>query len=103
MSQAKLTSDGPSADAYFPPPEARGGWRSLVPPNQAPSAVQKESVLARTGLDWDRLREVWEYCQGFGGQHKVRASSSTTRPGATCRQSGQRPSPRARRSPCAIC
>ncbi len=59
------------AETYFPPPEADGGWRSLVPEGREPGAAQKEAVRVTTGLDWDRLREVWAYCQGYGGPHHV--------------------------------
>ena len=33
-----------AVEAYFPPPEAQGGWRSLVPANQEqePTAAQKK-------------------------------------------------------------
>jgi CubicO group peptidase (beta-lactamase class C family) len=60
-----------AAEAYFPPPEAQGGWRALVPANQEPSATQKEAVRATTELDWEKLRAVWAYCQGYGGLHNV--------------------------------
>jgi CubicO group peptidase (beta-lactamase class C family) len=66
-----LQSASDAAEAYFPPPEAQGSWRSLVPANLEPTAAQKKAVLATTGLDWDKLREVWAYCQGYGGLHAV--------------------------------
>jgi CubicO group peptidase (beta-lactamase class C family) len=46
---------------YYPPPESEGGWRSIVPPNGTPSDVQKREILARAGLDWDRLQHAWDY------------------------------------------
>jgi CubicO group peptidase (beta-lactamase class C family) len=55
------------AGTYYPPPESAGGWRSLVPPNKTPSADQKRALRQAAGLDWDRLRAAWDYCEGFGG------------------------------------
>jgi CubicO group peptidase (beta-lactamase class C family) len=60
-----------ATEEYFPPPEAQDGWRSLVPANREPSPDQKDAVRATAGLDWDRLHEVWGYCQSFGGAHSV--------------------------------
>jgi len=51
----------------FPPPESEGGWRTLVPANETPTAVQKDDVLEKTGLAWDKLLEAWTYSQTFGG------------------------------------
>jgi CubicO group peptidase (beta-lactamase class C family) len=46
---------------YFPPPESKGGWRSLLPDKGEPNAEQK-AVLAKTaGVDWDKLKEAWEH------------------------------------------
>jgi CubicO group peptidase (beta-lactamase class C family) len=69
--QAKSATHNHAAESYFPPPEAQGDWRSLVPANQAPTTTQKEAVLATTGFDWDKLREVWAYCESYGGLHNV--------------------------------
>jgi CubicO group peptidase (beta-lactamase class C family) len=52
---------------YYPPPENKGGWRSLVSPNESPTAEQKWIILQTTGLDWDKLHEAWKYCESFGG------------------------------------
>jgi CubicO group peptidase (beta-lactamase class C family) len=41
--------------AYFPPPESSGGWRSLVTPNQVPSAAQRASIAQIAGMDADGL------------------------------------------------
>jgi hypothetical protein len=59
------------AQSYFPPPESAAGWRSLVPVNDQPSAAQKAEVRAKAGLDWDRLHEAWNYCDGFGGPNSL--------------------------------
>lgn len=46
---------------YFPPPESKGGWRSLLPENGLPDATQKEAIRATAGIDWDKLAEAWEH------------------------------------------
>ncbi|MCH5377149.1 MAG: hypothetical protein JJ992_24570, partial [Planctomycetes bacterium] len=51
--------------AYFPPPEAAGGWRTLVPVNAEPSAEQKRQVREHAGLDWDALAQAWRYTASF--------------------------------------
>jgi CubicO group peptidase (beta-lactamase class C family) len=55
------------AKTYYPPPESQGDWRSLVPANESPTAEQKDAVLAKTGLDWDKLDHAWDFVQTFGG------------------------------------
>ena len=63
-----------SADAqepYYPPPETKGGWRSVVTANGVPTPEQKAKILGTTDLNWDRLQEAWKYCEGFGGPHSV--------------------------------
>jgi len=45
---------GPSADDYFPPPDAKGGWRTLSDP----------AKIAKTaGVDKQKLDEAFEYVQ----------------------------------------
>lgn len=56
---------------YFPPPESRGGWRALVPANQAPTAEQKRAVLETAGLDWDALHDAWNFCTHFDGPNTL--------------------------------
>ena len=51
----------PALSAYFPPPESRGGWRSLLPEQGEPGADQKSKIREAAGVDWDRLREAWEH------------------------------------------
>src|SRR4051812_39930963 len=46
---------------YFPPPESRGGWRSLLPEKGDPSAAQKGEIARKAGVDWDRLKEAWQH------------------------------------------
>jgi len=40
---------------YFPPPESKGGWRSLLPNKGSPDNDQKEKIRALTGFNWDKL------------------------------------------------
>jgi hypothetical protein len=40
---------------YFPPPESKGGWRTLLPEKGEPSADQKVAIAKTAGLDWDKL------------------------------------------------
>ncbi len=46
---------------YFPPPESKGGWRSLLPDAGEPSADQKTEIAKTGGVDWDKLKEAWDY------------------------------------------
>src|SRR5258708_2834479 len=48
-------------EAYFPPSESRGGWRSLLPERGEPSAEQKSQIRAVAGVDWDKLAAAWEH------------------------------------------
>ena len=52
---------------YFPPPETKGGWRSLIPENGLPNEKQKRTIRERCGVDWDALRSVWEFTRQAGG------------------------------------
>lgn len=61
-----LTPSRSAERPYYPPPEARGGWRSLVEPNVEPSAAQKAGVRDETGLDWDKMQAAWRYCLSQG-------------------------------------
>ncbi len=65
--RAKATEAGSSA-AYFPTPEERGGWRSLLPASGEPSASQKARILEVAGVDWDRLRAAWDHNAKAPGQ-----------------------------------
>ncbi len=54
-------AEGPKkAGAYFPPPESKGGWRSLLPAKGEPSAAQKAEIARTAGVDWDKLKEAWD-------------------------------------------
>jgi Beta-lactamase len=58
-------------EPYYPPPETKGGWRSVVTANGVPTPEQKAKILRTTDLNWDRLQEAWKYCEGFGGPHSL--------------------------------
>src|SRR5437660_694662 len=51
----------PATSDYFPPPENKGGWRSLLPDKGEPSADQKAELAKTGGVDWDKLKEAWDY------------------------------------------
>ena len=46
---------------YFPPAESKGGWRSLLPKTGLPDAKQKEQIQSLGGVDYDKLKEAWEF------------------------------------------
>ena len=52
--------DKPNLSTYFPPPESKGGWRTLLPEKGEPSDEQK-AAIAKLGVDYDKLKEAWEY------------------------------------------
>lgn len=54
-------------NVYYPPSESEGGWRSLISPNNIPTAEEKQKLSQNAGLDWDKLHEAWKYCESFGG------------------------------------
>ncbi len=56
---------------YFPPPETRGGWRTLVQANEAPSEEAQARIREVAGLDWNKLQEAWTYSTSFGGPSSV--------------------------------
>jgi CubicO group peptidase (beta-lactamase class C family) len=60
--QEKLTN-------YFPPPESKGGWRTLLPEKGNPDASRKKKIRDVAGVDWDRLAQAWE--------HNIRAEGPT--------------------------
>jgi CubicO group peptidase (beta-lactamase class C family) len=66
---------GPALSDYFPPPESKGGWRSLLPREGEPSTEQRAEIARKTGADWDRLKEAWDYnarADGAGGLLVIR-------------------------------
>ena len=53
-------ADAPKPKPYFPPPESKGGWRTLLPEKGDPTAAQKAAIAKTAGVDWDKLREAWK-------------------------------------------
>src|SRR5262245_36001739 len=56
-----LWADNPALTDYFPPPESKGGWRSLLPEKGEPNAEQKAAIKKTAGVDWDKLAEAWKF------------------------------------------
>ncbi|MCE9530223.1 MAG: beta-lactamase family protein [Planctomycetes bacterium] len=50
----------PALADYFPPPESKGGWRSALPAKGEPDAAHK-AAITKLGVDYDKLKEAWEY------------------------------------------
>jgi len=56
---------------YFPPPEEKGGWRTLLPESGAPDAAQKAKIREVGGVDWDKLAQAWEFCSSVEGANQL--------------------------------
>jgi CubicO group peptidase (beta-lactamase class C family) len=52
---------------YFPPPESKGGWRTLLPETGEPNAEQKAAIAKMAGVDWDKLKLAWEHNAAIEG------------------------------------
>ena len=65
---------------YFPPPESKGGWRTLLPEKRIPDAAQKAKIRKIAGVDWDKLAEAW--------QHNLRAEGPSMFPLARVKRPG---------------
>jgi len=61
----------PALSDYFPPPEEKGGWRTLLPESGAPDAAQKAKIREVAGVDWDKLAQAWEFCSSVEGAHQL--------------------------------
>ena len=63
LATAPALAAGPEAapSGYFPPPEEKGGWRTLLPESGEPDAAQKAKIREVAGVDYDKLREAWEH------------------------------------------
>jgi CubicO group peptidase (beta-lactamase class C family) len=59
------------AEAYFPPPESAGGWRSLIAPNTTPTNAQIASVRNIAGLDWKKLKLASNYSNSLSAASAV--------------------------------
>jgi CubicO group peptidase (beta-lactamase class C family) len=53
---------------YFPPPESKGGWRSLLPDDGPPSSAQKSKIQEVAGVDWDKLELAWKHNEAAPGK-----------------------------------
>jgi CubicO group peptidase (beta-lactamase class C family) len=56
---------------YFPPPEEKGGWRTLLPESGAPDTAQKAKIREVAGVDWDKLAQAWEFCSAVEGENQL--------------------------------
>ena len=59
------------AGTYYPPPESKGGWRTLVTKNAAPTVAQKSAVLNAAGLDTDDIVDAWNYVKSMGQRQSL--------------------------------
>ena len=57
----------PALSDYFPPPESKGGWRTLLPARGDPDADAKAAIAGTAGVDWDKLREAWDFATQVDG------------------------------------
>src|SRR5207247_9583571 len=60
---------------YFPPPESKGGWRTLLPEKGEPSAADKKKIAEAAGIDWDKLALAWKHnaaVEGASGMLVIR-------------------------------
>ncbi len=61
----------PPLATYFPPPRPHGSWRSAVTPNVEATSDEQLQVRDRCGIDWQSLKQVWDYSQTFGGGNRA--------------------------------
>lgn len=61
VAEERPTAVSTKLTSYFPPPESKGGWRTLLPERGEPSAEQKAKIRSETGVDWDKLHAAWDY------------------------------------------
>jgi CubicO group peptidase (beta-lactamase class C family) len=57
----------PKLTDYFPPPESKGGWRSLLPEKGEPEAAAKEKIKTTAGVDYDKLKAAWQLSEQVDG------------------------------------
>src|SRR5262245_8273485 len=60
---------------YFPPPESKGGWRSLLPEKGEPDADARKKIADTAGVDWDKLALAWKHnaaVEGASGMLVIR-------------------------------
>ena len=56
---------------YFPPPEEKGGWRTLLPASGAPDAAAKAKIREVAGVDWDKLAQAWDFNASVEGASQL--------------------------------
>src|SRR6185437_2665826 len=61
LGAAEPAAKKPALVDYFPPPESKGGWRSLLPAQGEPTAEQKAAISRTAGVDWDALEAAWKF------------------------------------------
>jgi CubicO group peptidase (beta-lactamase class C family) len=66
---------------YFPPSESKGGWRTLLPAKGEPSAEQKAKIRSVAGINWDKLKEAWEYNAAIGNKTGLKTTLLVIRHG----------------------
>jgi CubicO group peptidase (beta-lactamase class C family) len=71
LSWAPAHVQEPRLTDYFPPPEDKGGWRTLLPDSGAPDAAQKAKIREVGGVDWDKLAQAWEFCSAVEGANQL--------------------------------
>jgi CubicO group peptidase (beta-lactamase class C family)/lysophospholipase L1-like esterase len=59
-SRSSRAADPPITRGYFPPPESQGGWQTALPATGEPDDQQK-AAIAQLGVNYDRLKEAWDY------------------------------------------
>jgi CubicO group peptidase (beta-lactamase class C family) len=62
-----VRADDPKLTDYFPPPESKGGWRSLLPAKGEPDAAAKAKIKETAGVDWDKLKAAWDLHESIDG------------------------------------
>jgi CubicO group peptidase (beta-lactamase class C family) len=59
--EEKKSGRAPELSSYFPAPESKGGWRTLLPATGEPDAEQKAKIRSTAGVDWDKLSAAWDH------------------------------------------
>jgi CubicO group peptidase (beta-lactamase class C family) len=55
----RVSAAPPKLTAYFPPTEAEGGWRTLLPEKGDPDSSAKSKIRDVAGVDWNKLEAAW--------------------------------------------
>ena len=65
---AAPAQEAPALADYFPPAEAQGGWRTMLPAAGSPDDAQKAEIRRVAGVDFDKLSKAWEYNAAADGK-----------------------------------